>query len=105
MPRAVLLLLDSLADLHLHLFGDPLHCGCDLVALVADHGNKVLGVHAGGGVERVGQQAAAANLVQRLLAVGLHAGSCTGREHDNGTFGVVRHSKAPWKLRICRPQA
>ena len=52
-------------------------------------------VYTGGRVQGVGQQAAPADLVQRLLAVGLHAGSGAGRKHDNGTFEVGRHSNAP----------
>ena len=95
MAGAVLLLLDGLADLHVHLLGDLLHGRGDLVALVADNRNEVVGVHTGGRVQGVGQQAAPADLMQRLLAVGLHAGSGAGRKHDNGTFEVGRHSNAP----------
>ena len=64
---AVLFLLHCLQNGHVHVLGDRVHGGGDLVALVAHHSDEVRGVYARGGVQGVGEQAAPTNFVERLL--------------------------------------
>ena len=89
---AVLLLLHCLQDLDVHLFSDRINCGADLVALVAHHGHDVRRLDGSGRVQRVRQQAAPADLVQRLLLRRLHPGTSAGRENDDGALRVVGHA-------------
>ncbi|GAA0214319.1 hypothetical protein GCM10009537_18260 [Corynebacterium riegelii] len=91
-PGAVLFLLDSLADLNAHLLRNGVHGRGDLVTLVANHGNEVVRVHASGSMQGVGQQAAPADFVQRLLPVRLHAGSGASCEDNYGTLLLRIHA-------------
>ena len=66
------------------LRGDACHFCGDNISLMADHGDKVVGVKGLGCSERMAEHGQACNRMHDLWKIGFHAGSLTRCEDDNG---------------------